>query len=314
VPLLDEERAALEAFRAGHPVPARSDAVRQVASTGDDGERSTDEGVWTTFLLRTVLEAVRRVRAAAPSLLRFKGDGSPVTELERGIELEFRAALEAFDPGAAFVGEESGGQLDETGWTLSIDPIDGSWAFLSHTETFSVVMNLFREGQPFMGVVASPVIGEIGHAAAGGRTRLIRLDLVGEGDQGFALPVDDRDPDKILVNLHPSGTGSRLMSAFYRAWELGEVRMVRAPGGSPSWAMLEAARGHFTYVNEWARSAADPWDLAAGVLLVNGAGGVVVDIDGQPIDPVGHIGPFVAGVSEDQCSRVLSIIRDAVAV
>jgi fructose-1,6-bisphosphatase/inositol monophosphatase family enzyme len=289
----------------------RSDALEEAAANRADTDRPVEELVWTTFLLRTVLEAGRTVRAVPPSVLELKRDGSPVTALERDIELEIKEALEVFEPEAVFVGEESGGWLHDAGWTLSIDPIDGTWAFLSHTETFSVVMNLFLEGQPFMGVVASPLTGEIGYAAAGGGTRLVRLDVLGEGDQGFALPLGDRDSKKTLVNLHPAERGSRLVSAFYEAWERRDVRMVRAPGGSPSWAMLEAARGHFTYVNEWAKSAADPWDLAAGVLLVNGAGGVVVDLDGQPIDPVGHIGPFVASVSEQQCSRVLSIVREA---
>ncbi len=310
--LLDEERAALDAFRSARSLVTRSDAIGEASASGADAGRPMDELVWTTFLLRTVLEAGQRVRAVPPSLLELKRDGSPVTALERDIELEIKAALEVFEPEADFVGEESGGRLDDAGWALSIDPIDGTWAFLSHTETFSVVMNLFREGQPFMGVVASPLTGEIGYAAAGGATRLVRLDVLGEGDQGFTLPLDDRDPEKILVNLHPARAGSRLASALYEAWERRDVRMVRAPGGSPSWAMLEAARGHFTYVNEWAKSAADPWDLTAGVLLVKGAGGVVVDIEGQPIDPVGHIGPFVASASEEQCSRVLSIVRDAV--
>ena len=312
--LLDEERAALEAFRSARPLVTRSDAISEASADGAEEDRLVHALVWTTFLLRTVLEAGRRVRAVPPSLLELKGDGSPVTALERDIELEIRAALEVFEPEAAFVGEESGGGLDDAGWVLSIDPIDGTWAFLSHTETFSVVMNLFREGQPFMGVVASPLTGEIGYAAAGGVTRLIRLDTLGEGDQGFTLPLGDRDPEKILVNVHPARTGSRLVSALYEAWERRDVRMVRAPGGSPSWAMLEAARGHFTYVNEWSKSAADPWDLAAGVLLVEGAGGVVVDIQGQPIDPVGHSGPFIASASQEQCARVLSIVRDAVHV
>ncbi len=309
--LLPAERDALERFRADLLEPARSDADERATLASHGGDPALEERAWTTFVLRTVLLAGRRVRAGTPALLRLKGDGSPSTELERQVEEEIGAALGAFAPEAVLVGEETGGRLGAARWALSVDPIDGTWAFLSHTETFSVVITLFRDGRPYLGVVGSPLLGEVGYAVAGGTTRLVRLDLFGEGDEACSLPLADRDPQKVLVHLHPSPAGSRLMAAMFGAWARGRVRMVRAPGGSPSWGLLEAARGHFTYVNEWARSPADPWDLAAGVLLVNGSGGAVVDLDARPIDPVGHRGPFVAGVSPEHRARVVEIAREA---
>ena len=52
--------------------------------------------------------------------------------------------------------------------------------------------------------------------------------------------------------------------------------------------------------------------LAAGVLLVQGAGGEVTDLSGTPIDPVGHEGPFIAAVDDAARGQVTELVREAV--
>jgi fructose-1,6-bisphosphatase/inositol monophosphatase family enzyme len=288
------ERIALDLLRAGQSIPPRTE--------GEDG--------WVEFGLYSLLSVVGRVRMLRPSGAeqRVKEDGSPATALEHEIEATLRQALERFAPQASFLGEESGGVLRDEGWTVAVDPIDGTYAYLGHTETFASVMAIFRDGEPRMGFVASPLTGEVGYAEMGRPSRLIRLDLLGEGDQGVDLPLADADPTHVLVNLHPARQGAPAFHALTEGWRRGRVRMVRAPGGSPSWALLGAARGHFTYVNRWEESPAAAWDLVAGVLLVRGAGGEVVDLSGEPIDPMGHAGPFVAGVRADHRERVLELL------
>jgi 3'(2'), 5'-bisphosphate nucleotidase len=253
------------------------------------------------------------VRAATGERVvrQMKDDGSATIPLERDIEARIRESLQDFAPEAGFVGEESGGELDPDGWTVAVDPIDGTWAYLGHTETFSTVLTVFKEGRPYAGAVGSPRLGEIGYCVAGGRTRLVRLNLVDEGDVADDLPLGDDSPSTVLVNAHPARGRSEEMRSLLSAWAGNEVRMVRSPGGSPSWSLLDAARGHFTYVNHWNTREAQTWDLAAGTLLVRGAGGDVVDLDGRPIDPVGHTGPFVADVRPERRDAVVRILRGA---
>ena len=62
---------------------------------------------------------------------------------------------------------------------------------------------------------------------------------------------------------------------------------------------MEAAKGHFIYVNRWDRRPAEPWDLVGGVEIIRRAGGEVVSLEGEPIDTLRHSGPFVAGLSEE---------------
>jgi fructose-1,6-bisphosphatase/inositol monophosphatase family enzyme len=86
---------------------------------------------------------------------------------------------------------------------------------------------------------------------------------------------------------------------------------VRSCGGSPAWGLLEAARGHYVYVNAWAVRPAEPFELAAGVLLVRGAGGEVTDLGGAAIDLVRHAGPWLAAVDAEQRARVAAIVARA---
>jgi fructose-1,6-bisphosphatase/inositol monophosphatase family enzyme len=292
--LLPLERIALEQVRAGRRTPG-----------GDLG----DEG-WIQFGLHALLSVAGRVRLLTQpaSVVSVKADGSPTTALESDIESSVRHALGEFAPEASFVGEESGGQLRPGGWTVVLDPIDRTYAYLGHTETFASVLTVFLDGEPRFGFVASPLTGEVGYAAAGGRSRLIRLNLFGEEDQGVDLPLAAAGRSPVLVNVHPARDVGGALAELMRAWRSDGVRMVRAPGGSPSWALLGAARGHFTYVNGWQAAPAAPWDLAAGVLLVQGAGGEVVDFSGHPIDPLGHVGPFVAGVRAEHRERILKLL------
>ena len=101
------------------------------------------------------------------------------------------------------------------------------------------------------------------------------------------------------------------MATLYRAWERRDIDMVRSPGGSPAWALVEAARGHFVYINLWSSRPAEAYDLAAGTLIVRGAGGEVSDPTGKPIDALRHSGPFVAGLNPRTTAQVTDLLRKA---
>jgi myo-inositol-1(or 4)-monophosphatase len=293
------EMASLEAFRSGQEAPSRRDST-------------TD--AWIGLGIVQLLAAARRLRSARLALgehIELKEDGSPTIVLEQKVESRLAEALAEFAPNAAIVGEETGGVFPTEGIAVAIDPVDGTWAFVTGTETFTITLNVFRDAEPLAGLILNPTTGELGYAARQGGTRLLQLSLFGEPDAAVSLPIGPGDEDRILVNVHPSRLGAGLVGALYNAWHGNEVQMVRSPGGSPSWALLEAAKGSFVYVNLWAQRPAEPYDLAAGVLLVRGAGGEVTDLDGRPIDATRHAGPFVAGVDATSRAKVAEIARRA---
>lgn len=300
--LKPSERACLEAFRSGaDPIPVTD-------------PRGIDD--WVDFGLRLLLEAGAKVRQGRARLdegeFEIKSDGSPLTRIEEEIEQLLRERLAVLTKDVAMVGEETGGALPGSGFAVAIDPIDGTWAFLNGTETYATTLAFFHDRELFLGMVSNPATGEIGYATHEGGSRLMQLSLFGEADAACSLPRPRAEAAPRLVNVHPSSRGKELVTALHEAWSRGELDMVRSPGGSPAWALLEAAKGDFVYVNQWTKRPAEVYDLAAGVLLVRRAGGEVTDLAGQPIDLLHHQGPFIASIDGPSRERVIEIVREVV--
>lgn len=292
------ETAVIDAHRAGETASPQA------------GSNTAD---WVAFGLEILLHAGRLARESRSALggdVEIKTDGSPVTQVEKAIEGRLAERLAEVRPDAVMVGEESGGELPGSGLAVAIDPIDGTWAYLGGTETYASTLTFFRDGEAFLGMVGSPVAGEVGYAAVGEGARLVRLSLFGEPDAGFDLP-EDRQGSSLLVNVHPSRAGGPAVRALYDGWVAGRVHMVRSPGGSPAWGMLEAARGRFVYANMWSQKPAEPYDLAPGTLLVRGAGGEVIDLNGRPIDATRHRGPFVAGIDPEAREEIVALVSSS---
>jgi fructose-1,6-bisphosphatase/inositol monophosphatase family enzyme len=291
------EREALEILREGlEPTPlARS----------DDPARA-----WALFGLHIGLRASAVVRLGevglAESDVETKADGSPATRLDHDIETMVREALQDFAPGTALVGEETGGELPPRGTCLAIDPVDGTWAYIGGTSSYSVTIALVEDGVGTLGVVAAPAAGRITYATEG-CARVLQLSAFGEPDAAHDLPVSDT-LDPILVNLHPGRTARATADALYAAWDANTLRMVRSPGGSPSLALAEAAAGRFVYVNLWTSRPAEPFDLVAGALIVRAAGGDVVDLAGRPVEAMTHAGPFVAAIDPRARATVTELV------
>jgi len=292
------ERACIDAHRSG----------ADIAVTTKDGEPE-----WLRFGLSMLLEIGRMVREMRllpmEEAVQFKADGSPVTSLEHRIEDFVHRHLAEFYPGAFFVGEEYGGALPNRGFAVAIDPVDGTWSLVNRTETCATGLAFFHDGEPFLGMVLNPVTGELAYAARDTGTRLLQISLFGEDDAAFPLPGDRARPQAVLVNLQPNRDAGAMVGGLFEAWRDGDVSMVKLPGGSPLWAMLEAAKGSFVYFNHWSRRRAQAYDLAAGILLVRGAGGDVTDLAGKPIETTGHRGPFVAGTDDEARRKVAAIAQ-----
>jgi myo-inositol-1(or 4)-monophosphatase len=303
------------------PTPLEQRCLEQFRRTGDcwpEPGRCAEEDAWVQFALAAVLHAGRLVRALRPIPLSgeaaFKDDSSPVTEQEHEIEWMIRGQLTDFCPEATFMGEESGGAVSPDGISVAVDPVDGTWALLNRMNTFGVVIAVFRDGKPILGAVANPATGEIGYAVGDRRTRLIQLDLVGEHDIGVDLPLDRVKPGSVLVNVHPSRKAGPLAASMMAAWQSDEIQMLRMEGGSPAVALLEAAKGSFAYINLWDKRRSEPFDLAAGVMLVRNAGGRATDLAGEDIDCSAHAGPFVASIGMGRLDNVISTAREAISM
>lgn len=239
----------------------------------------------------------------------FKSDGSPTIILEKEIELSLKKDLSEFCPNAEFIGEETGGTLTGNGYTLGIDPIDGTWSMLGHSETFTTVITVLFNKIPFLGVAMNPCTGELVYCLKGNKTRLIQIELLLNDFKALDLPLERAKKDSLLINFHPSRNSGEVAKNLYKAWKSKKINMIKSPGGSPIWALIDAARGSFNYILDWANGNANVFDLAAGCLIIEGAGGMIVDLNNNKIPYIGHNGLLIGSTNKRDIEKIIEIIK-----
>lgn len=196
-----------------------------------------------------------------------------VTAADRAAEDLIRGRLAALRPTDAFLGEESGGTSGTSGLTWVVDPIDGTVNYLYGLPNWSVSIAVV-EGEPdpgtwtaLAGAVAAPMLGELYSASAGGGAFA--------GDR--RLHVREAVPlDRALVATGFHYTQDiRTNQARVAQPLLARVRDLRRAGG----AAIDLAYVAAGRTDAYFEQGLNPWDQAAGALLVREAGGVVRGID-----------------------------------
>jgi inositol-phosphate phosphatase/L-galactose 1-phosphate phosphatase/histidinol-phosphatase len=89
-----------------------------------------------------------------------KADESPVTIADREAEARIRALIEARYPEHGIAGEEYGRVRMDAEYIWSLDPVDGTKAFISGSPLFGTLVALLRNGAPVLGIVDIPATGE----------------------------------------------------------------------------------------------------------------------------------------------------------
>ena len=223
-----------------------------------------------------------------------KGVGDWVTDTDRASEDAIRSFLAAATPDIPVLGEEAGGERGERFW--AVDPLDGTTNFMIGFPIVAVSVGLIDAGRPLVGSVRAPLLGLAFGAARG------RGAWAGEE----RLAVSARPPERAIVatgfpfrrrELRP-----RHAVAFERVLQgVEDVRRAGAAALDLAWV----ASGVFDAYFELAMSV---WDLAAGALLVEEAGGSVSGWGGEPDHLVS--GDVVAG-SPSTYPVVLDATRSA---
>jgi myo-inositol-1(or 4)-monophosphatase len=191
------------------------------------------------------------------------------------IESEIKRSLARLSPDIPFVGEEEGASgLEGVRWVL--DPIDGTINFARDSPLCSISLSLLVDGQPVLGIVDAPFLGErfIARRRGGAYLNGARLSVAEvPGLRDALVGVSDF---KVGIG---SGEENRLhLAALARlARESLRVRML----GSAALGLAWLAAGRLNATLMFSNLA---WDVTAGLLLVREAGGIVFDHDGSPHD------------------------------
>src|SRR5690606_5564881 len=97
-----------------------------------------------------------------------KADRTPVTPADREIEHALRARIRAAFPEHGVLGEEEGSERVDAEYVWVLDPIDGTKAFASGNPLFGTLIGLMHRGEPVVGVLEAPGLGERWSAVRGG--------------------------------------------------------------------------------------------------------------------------------------------------
>lgn len=200
-----------------------------------------------------------------------------VTEGDTASEAVIIPALLANFPDYAIVSEEGGGTSNQDAdYCWYIDPLDGTSNYASNIPFFSVSIGLAdRDKRPLVGVVYDPFAGQLFSAARGYGATL----------NGKTLNISEtlNLGDAMLCTGFPYNSATNPDNNI-REWEslTKQVRGLRR-FGSVALELSFVAAGRFDGLWE---QRLNPWDVMAGVLLVQEAGGVVTDYNGEDSDLV----------------------------
>jgi myo-inositol-1(or 4)-monophosphatase len=219
---------------------------------------------------------------AQPSLeVELKSDLTPVTAADRGAEHVMRALIRHRYPGHGILGEEFGPERIDAEWVWVLDPVDGTRSFAAGCPLFGTLVALQHHGRPVFGAIHQPVLGQLlvgDGASATLDGRAVRCRPTRSIEESTFLTTDWLSPAR-----HQNGAG---FEALCR-----RVRLARTWGDCYGYLLLAAG---------WADIMCDPvmnpWDIAALVPVVRGAGGVITDWQGR--DPVGAASIVAAATAE----------------
>ncbi|UUS33699.1 inositol monophosphatase [Streptomyces changanensis] len=242
-------------------------------------------------------------RLAAHEVDEKAGPHDLVTVADRAAEARLTETLTALLPGSVVVGEEGvhadprrydAVRGDAPVWI--VDPVDGTRQFVQGDPGFCTLVALARHGRVLASWTHAPALGETAVAVRGRGARLNGAELrAGSPAPGAALRVATAHPDYATPAQEQALAGLRVEGVDPR------------PCGSAGLAYLSVARGErdavaFTW--EYA------WDHAAGLLLVEEAGGTHVTVDGVPFRVTGgNTLPFTAARDEATATRIRSLLR-----
>ena len=232
--------------------------------------------------LETVLETIRR--AGEEILRRYRSferiEDAPAdisTEADKASQEMILETLHREFPGDGMCAEETSDRFETEAagarrfWV--VDPIDGTRGFARKNGEFSIMIALVEDGRAVVGAVYEPAIDRLTYAVAGGGCHVRQPS--GAEPAACAVRTTEGAPVKLTMSRSQGEEGERKMLAAFGAREATQTY-------SAGIKLAQVARGEADlYLGDYLTL--HDWDVAAGHILVEEAGGRVTNIEGDPI-------------------------------
>lgn len=205
-----------------------------------------------------------------PRQHEYKSGADIVTAADRRSETFIVERLRTFFPQHAIVAEESGRREANSDYCWYVDPLDGTTNFAHRYPVFCVSLALAAGDEILVGVVHDPVRGETFHGARGEGAWL--------NQKRIQVSPTERLAESLLATGFPTRKRHESLNIlYYQRFTLLSHGVRRAGSAALDLCSVACAR----YDGFWEFDL-KPWDVAAGLLLVREAGGVVTDFSGIP--------------------------------
>lgn len=222
--------------------------------------------------------AIQRKYFRSEFSIKKKGTIDLVTEADVAVERDIRDRLARYFPSHVVLGEEEAqsAPTESSGFRWIVDPIDGTTNFAHGLALFCVSIALEIEGRVDVGVIYDPMADELFTAERGEGARL----------NGKRIHVTSQASliDALMVTGFPytASEARREQLAAFAEFLAGSQAVRRL--GSAALDLASVAAGRFE--GFWEQGL-HPWDVAAGALLVEEAGGMLSDFSGAAFDVFG---------------------------
>jgi len=230
----------------------------------------------------------------APLAVENKADASPVTIADRNTEAAIREAIAERYPEHGIMGEEYGAHGADREHVWIIDPIDGTKSFISGVPLFGTLIGVLHRSRPVAGVIHMPGLGETFAGAPGIGTRMndapVRCRTGVAPEQAF-LCFNELHK---LVRRVPDKAERLLVTGRYQ----------RPTMDCYPYAQLAAG-----WVDGVVDYDLDPYDYLPLVGVVEGAGGIITDWRGEPLD-LDSDGSVAAAATPEVHAALLDAVRD----
>lgn len=198
-----------------------------------------------------------------------KEDDSPVTVADRAVETALREIIEKERPDDGILGEEFGSKDSKSGLTWVLDPIDGTKSFMIGRPTFGTLIALAQDGNPKLGIIDQPIL----------RERWVGLEGTPTTMNGKAIKTR---ACKTVADARICSTSPAMFETielYGQAFRLFETGSKLAWGGDCYMYGLLASG----FMDMAFEASLSPYDFAALVPVVKGAGGHISDWQGAPL-------------------------------
>ena len=222
-------------------------------------------------LTKNVGEFIRTERSVfSPEAIEYKGSNDLVSYVDKTAELKLVEGLSRLLPESGFITEENTSTIEGKTDTWIIDPLDGTTNFIHGIPCYSISIALMRDDEIILGVVYEINLDECFYAFKNGGAFL--------NGKKMSVSSTDRLKHSLIATGFPYSDYSRLkeyMDVFnHLLYNTHGLRRL----GSAAVDLAYVACGRFEGFYEYGLN---PWDVAAGALLVKEAGGKLADFSGR---------------------------------